>query len=163
MGQEAFCFPTKTHVFCAMLIWVVTCLTLAVLDYKVNLVLIVKQPSSHLYICVHILLVFIHTWSIRSQLVHWFMHRPYRLVLVLVGLNCVLVLVVWEKQKDKTLPSLSQVIALWANFMGFTNDQEPLIVYIAICWGEYRHFRCTTMHRVLLLALFSIITQALLW
>ena len=32
---------------------------------------------------------------------------------------------------------LMLVIALWLNLMGFTNGQEPLVIYIFISWGEY--------------------------
>lgn len=34
-----------------------------------------------------------------------------------------------------------QAIALWVNFMGFTDGREPLIIYIIVCWGEYTVFR----------------------
>ena len=33
------------------------------------------------------------------------------------------------------LPPLSQAVALWVNFMGFTDGREPLIFYILASWG----------------------------
>lgn len=28
-----------------------------------------------------------------------------------------------------------QAIALWAHFVGFTSGNEPLVIYIVVCWG----------------------------
>lgn len=27
-----------------------------------------------------------------------------------------------------------QAVALWAHFVGFTNGNEPLVIYIVLCW-----------------------------
>ena len=28
-----------------------------------------------------------------------------------------------------------QAIALWAHFVGFTSGNEPVVIYIVVCWG----------------------------